>query len=484
MKLATVEFVGQSRQDVDNRGADPSRLLNLFREPSSDRTRHVLKSVLGTATFAETSGVFMRAMKEVSGTIYAVAGGSLYSVSSTGVVTTLGSVTDSTDTSISGNNGKVTIAAGGNYYVWDGSTLSTPAAGAFSDFGGVEFLGQYTVLTEQGGRRVQWSDAADPTTLGALNFATAESTDDNCVRPVAVSGNLWIFKEQSIEIWYPTGGTDVFAPLSGGTREIGLKAYRLVSKFPNGAFFVGSDGIVYVTNGSNIQPISTTAVESAIEAGGATQAFYYEDEGHKFCVLRFSNRPAWCYDISTGEWHERGEGVNHDAWPMVATVNAYGNWYAGSDLGSIYKLTRNNVDVSGPLMRRAISRTLFDSGRRFRVNLLELYANMGENSLQASVPVYVTDEDGLPIVDEYGYYIALGTTIAEIPLQAQLWIRVSRDHGNTWGPQKSRNFGTLGDYGNRAVWRNMGRFRFMNVEFSCSAQADLQFYSSSRVELS
>jgi hypothetical protein len=95
---------------------------------------------------------------------------------------------------VSGNNGDVLIVAGGKYYRWDGTTLDQPTVGAFSDFGSVDFVGGYTMLTELGGRLFQWSALANSDSLPGLNFASAEARDDAIIRGVAINRNYWIFK--------------------------------------------------------------------------------------------------------------------------------------------------------------------------------------------------------------------------------------------------------------------------------------------------
>ena len=454
-----VEFVGQSRKDGNRSSADPSRLLNLYREPvAGQQSSHILKSVLGTVAFADTGEVFTRAAREIEGGMFVISGGYLFSVDSAGSETQLGAVVDDTATTLSGNNGNVCVTANGRYWVWDidGATLSEPdlaSDAAFSDVGSAFFLGQRTFLTERDGRRVQWSSLADPTTFDALDFATTESRGDKNLRGLPINDRAWLFKEESIEVWALTGATDVVTPLQ--TLDIGLRGFNLLASYPNGAFFVGSDGVVYLAGGAGLQPISTTAVETSIENDSPARCFYHEDEGHKFCVIRFPHRPAWVYDISTGEWHERAYGAELGAWPVVETVKAYGNWYAASDLGNIDRLARVNADVSEPLLRRAVSRTLLNGGEYFTVPELELYADQGAGSIV---------DDGAQI-------------------DVRCWIRISRDRGNTWGLQKTRSLGKQGEYAKRTRWTSLGRARAMNFEFNMADPVDMPIQASAKVKV-
>ena len=73
-----IEFVGQSRQDSDNIGAAPARLLNLYRERVGDRM--VLKGYPGQVSFCDLNDILGRAIAEVGGSLFAVSGGALYEI--------------------------------------------------------------------------------------------------------------------------------------------------------------------------------------------------------------------------------------------------------------------------------------------------------------------------------------------------------------------------------------------------------------------
>lgn len=470
-----VEFIGQSREDADFRSGDTSSLVNCYREPMDGG--HVIKSVPGTAQLTDLGTVFMRAMEEVGGDIYAVSGGSLHLVEQFGNQTVLGSVTDGTAT-ISGNNGNIAVAAGGTYYVWDGTSITSPMGGAFSAAGAVEFVGQQTIITEQDGRRFQWSAVADAKTLNGLNFATAEGRDDNILRPVLINGNLWLMKEKSCEIWFQSGTG--FIRVAGGILDTGLKAFGLVAKFDGGAFFIGDDGIAYITNGAGLQPVSFPAVETDISQGAAENCFYYEDEGHKFCVIQFTDRASWVYDISTGEWHRRASGTAFAPWLAVAGVKAWGSWHVGTNTGQILRMGRFNTDYNAPLVRRMRSKT-FRTGRHTTLAAFEVYGRTGETIaggdityVLGGVDFILTGDDGLAL---------LHSTVTGVERTASVVLRISRDNGNTWTAGKWRNFGALGKYASRVRWTALGRAYQHTAELTISDPLDLPIKSLALLEV-
>lgn len=476
-------LVTNGGRDTDNIQSDPSRLVNFHWSRSG--AKPVLRRVLGTSSFASTDSVFMRDMHEVGGFIYSVVGGGLYCTDQNGTTTLLGNVADSADTEISSNNGDLAIAAGGNYYFYDTSAgaLSEPSGGAFDAVGSVEYLSQYTVLTERNGGRFAWTDVADASSLDATQFATAEANDDNLLRAVSIAGNLWLFGEESIEIWGLTGqsGAEAFQRVAGGVIDVGLKEYGLVAGLPNGAFFVGSDNIASVTSGAGRSRVSTSAIEGDIANSTPTRCFYYEDEGHKFCVIRFSDRPAWVYDLVSEEWHERAFGSGHQAWPAVSSVKLAGSWFLGTDRGNIQKFTRSNRDAEAPLVSTVTSQTLYNEGRRTRVSELEFFLTFGESYLGRDRIVLLDAGGGAALKADDGALLI--ERLDDAPRDAMMWIELSSD-GRTYGQAKQISLGDRGDYERRALYRGLGAYRRLNVKASISDPTEITLDAQVRLRLS
>jgi hypothetical protein len=400
----------------------------------------------------------MRAIQWVDGQVYVATDGSLSTLSEGGYIASVGTIADDVNTTISGNLGYVAVVAGGNYYTWNGTTLTEPPDGAFENYGSVDTLGQRMLLTEQNGRRFQWSDVADPDTLDGLNFATTEAGEDNNIRGVVLNGNYWIFKERSTEIWYQTGSSneaEAFARVSGGIVTTGLKGFNLLTKMRGGLFFVGNDNIAYVTSGEGLKVASTPPVARSISDNTPTHCFYYEHEGHKFCAIRFTDRPAWVYDFTTDEWHERSEGANHGPWAAVATTqDTQGKWIVVGDGGFVGQLSKTLggqiYDREGPLYRRAISRTLRSDSDPFKLSEVEFYADYGR---------------------------------ADTDAETQLMAQFSGNRGNTWQSQRSMHLGNRGDYEKRVVFHSLGQFRHVTARIDMTHKYEIPIWSDVRVKL-
>lgn len=449
--MPSFAFAGPAARDDDNAQANSARLLNCYREPivSGGKAAHSIKSVLGMSDFVTMPTLFVRDMATIGGVFYVMAGGNLYSVTEAGAATLLGATVSKTGAMIFGDGSNVCTVSDGRYFLWDGSTMSEPTKNAFTAIGSGAFLSNYVILTEQDGRRFMWSDLADASTLPALNFATAEGKDDKILRAIVFGNRLWLMKEESIEVWYVTGqaGADAFSRVIGAGADFGLEAASLVTRSSSAVFFVGSDGRVYQTAGGAPVPIPSPAVETALKQSSPTHCFTYMDEGHEFLCIRFSDRPAWCYDLATGEWHERANGDDNDKWAAEVSAKAFGEWFVGDVTGKVYKLERSNADADSALRRVATSGTLYEGGMPFTLAEVELSARVGKAATE-------------PLVT----------------------LQFSRDSGLTWGDEITRGLGAQGEYGKRIRVHALGQFRQATMRISWADANDISFNNLARVE--
>lgn len=453
--MAKVVFATQSSRIADAADYSSERLINVYGEagPQGAKGPLLLRSVPGRSVFANLANPIMQRMEFIDGKIYAVSGARLWSITKAGDVSNLATVADDEITTISGNGAYVTVCAGGNYYVWDGASITQPGGGRFTNEGTVDHLDHYTLITQRNGDEFEWSALNDPTTRSALNFATNESNNDKTLKVIVSKLYAYFMGEETTEIWYGTGesGADAFVRLSGGALDQGLLSANLVTKTETGLFLIGDDKVAYLNRGGQFVPVSTGTVNEAINSSTPTHCFYYEERGHRFCCIRFSDRPAWVYDMSTGLWHERSSGVDLGAWDVIDTVGAWNDWYCCTVEGVIYKMGRYNTEVTDVLMRRAVSSSIVMDGRQFSVSEVELLGNFGES---------------------------------DIGREARIVFRVSGDGGRTFGPEITRSLGDLGDRNIRVVLRALGRFRDFCIEYTITDVTDINMYSQVNVRLS
>lgn len=476
--MSKVEFVGQSSRDSTNPAANTGRLINFYREPvaAGGRTGYALRSAPGVAAFVDLERPLLRAMERVGDMAYVVCGGRLFTVTDAGVVTELATIPDDPNTTISANNGKVAIAAGGILHVWDGSVLSTPATGVLDTVTSVTYIGGYTVLTGSNAvsdRLIQWSALADAEDFPGLNFASAETTDEPIIRATKVNEMILVFKASSTEAWRVTGesGANAFELIVGSNSETGLKEFQALTHYPDGVAVVSSNGRVSAWDGSRLVPISTVAVNSAVEQSIPQRMFYYEARGHGFICVTFRDCPAWCYDTATTEWHERAEGVLVTPWSAKATVKLSGFWLVGYDNGKIGVFSPIPQEFGGFLKRRAYSQ-LYTGSAPFRVAMVELYGHVGHEAYPSEASLLVDDGSYLGEL-AYGF---LGDSGPEQGAP-KIGIRLSRD-GETFGTERIRDMGETGAYWHRITLRSLGWFRTFGAEISLTAPIDTPIYAT------
>jgi hypothetical protein len=452
--VAKYTFFTQAARDESNIAATSEELVNVYPEqaPGDARTRVSLRSVLGEVAFADLGQPLVRAAEAAAGSFWAVAAGNLYEVKADGSVLNRGAVGNSDATSISGNGANVCVVANGDYSVWDGASLTNPAAGAFSDFGSVTFSDFDTILTELNGRKWCWSDLADPTTLPALNFATAEARDGDILRGTVDRSQVFLMTEKCIEVWRSTGasGATRYTRLTVIDAGRGLKAYHLLARDAFGIFFVGNDNVAYVLSGSGITPVSTPAVQSDIESGDPVSCFYYEDRGHKFCVIRFSDRPSWVYDFTTQLWHRRQSGVERAPWGLQRMALAHGKWLGADGFGAVVEMRRTNTDRGLPLKRIMRGKPIYMAGKKFSVREFQPLCSVGNSNLGRD---------------------------------AEIMLRWSRDGGVTWEGPRTESIGGLGEYETTVEFYALGRGEQFVPEVSCADATDVVFYSDAVMEL-
>ncbi len=480
--MAKLVLADKSARDPQNLAPTSERLINLYAvpAPTGATSSVILRSVPGTRSHVTLPGPFLRAMTSVEGVLYMVVRGALFRIRG-GTMEYLAAVDDDPVTTMAGHRDKLTISAGGNYYLfYDG--ITQPGSGRIVSVGSVAFADQFTLMSERGGREIEWTEVGQPDTRNALNFATAEGADDKIVRIATVGAYVVVFKERTSELW-SLQGTD-FLRVPGGVYDTGLLGPNLVAQMPGSLFFVGHDRVPYMTQGGGAMPVSMPAVNQALQDSTPTHCFYYEDRGHRFCVLRFSDRPAWVYDAAMGLWHERSSGVEHGPWDIIASAFVYGEWYMGGESGGIYRLGRSPTDANGPMRRTVVSRPLYMDGRQFSVPMLEVVGRFGNYTLDETAPDWLLDANGFPILNSAGQpIITAGNEPSTRSRPSRMFIATSRDGGHSFGRYRIKDIGRAGDFDARCKMHGLGQFRHFTAEVNMTDPVDVPLLGEANIEV-
>lgn len=422
------------------------RLVNWFaeQEPRDAKSPVVLLPTPGLRLFATLPTGPVRGMHVYGAHLYCVSGAAIYKVSVDGSVSFIGDIADGGPVSMDDNGEQLGIVVPDTGQMWwvelSNDTLTQVTDEDFVSASSIAVVNGFAICPRVDTNIMAASDAADMSAWDGLAWASANAESDNVMRVLNIDGNLWVFKERTMEIWAGSTTADPVFPFerqSGGTISRGTAARFSVVSRGGVPFWLGDDRVVY--KGDSRQPtrISTHAIEQAIggyDVVGDARAFIYEQEGHVFYVLSFpSGGDTWVYDLITQTWHEReSEGVLYGGTWRVAQAIAYGGAIIGGNKvdGRLYVVSPTVYsDAGAEIIRDAAMAPILNEGKRVFFNQFDL-------DLQPGV--------GLP---------------AGQGSDPQVWLLWSDDGGHTWSNEYQRGIGRIGQYLKRVIWRGLGSSR-------------------------
>jgi hypothetical protein len=359
------------------------RIVNVVAE-SSDTNQfngidHVQRPGLvqfSTVGTGPIRGLFRQA-GTFAGDFLTVSGAQWFRVDSTGAETLLGAVTGTGRTTAAATISRAIVTSDGVAYSTNGTTVTTVVMPDGRLVGSVAQLNGYFILTELNSARFYWIEPGQ-TDPDGLSFATTESTPGANKKVERVGDELWFFKDEGVEVWYPTGDADLpFQRTPGRNYDKGCRSRDTVVRFDNSVAWVGNDGIVY--RGDN-QPVrfSDNSIEEQIRLSTteSLSAWSYSEDGHTMYVVSMT-QGTWAYDVSTQQWSEF-ESYNRPVWRAhIGEVGDSFNVAGDDELGLLYRLDSSVPNDNGEFMTRIVTGGVAVVGQPVRWNSLQLYAVTG-----------------------------------------------------------------------------------------------------------
>lgn len=424
--------------------ASAQRSVNLYllalETPS--KAQFILESVPGLTLFC-AMGAEIRGALRVGSRCFVVAGSTLYEVSSAGVKTARGTLLTSTGAvGLSYGLTQLVIVDGENGYTLTlgSNVFAQITSDAFYGSETVTYLDGFFAFVRPDTQQFYVTAIDDASTLDALDFASAEGTPDNLVACIADHRELWLLGETTTEVWYNSGGSFPFARNNGASIEVGCMAPHSLRQFDNGLIWLGrdknGDGMVYrAMSVQQASRVSNIGVEEALRQStdlSAAVAWVYQENGQTFyCLNAPGLSSTWCYEVSTGTWHERadidGDG-QFEAFRVSHHVFAHGKHLVGGADGNLYYLDRtaNTFNGDARVCERISPHTATPTLERVSFAQFTLDATTGEAPQGQS-----------PIVE----------------------LSWSNDGGATYGNPVQRSLGDVGERFSRIVWRRLGTAR-------------------------
>ncbi len=343
--------------------------------------------------------------------------------------------------------------------VYDGSVIWQRSS-SFMQIKDPAFLGS-NVITYQDGyfffakpntNQLYCSDVF-ATTFNGLNFVNLEGSTAPILNLVSMHRQLYVQTTETTEIYYDAGVSPgfPFSRINGGYLDQGLAAQFSLAQTANAIFWLGQDrsgnNIVYTTSTFLPQRISTFPVEEQLEEYETTAdaiGYTYTEGGHSFYVLNFPTaQKTWCYDISTGFWHERAYNQNGN---LVMQLGVYHQFGFGIHImgsyadGKIYEMSQDIFTDNGTVIIR----------KRIAPHLAKDMVRMFYSSLQLDIQQGV----GLDGIQQGDNPICM--------------LRFSDDGARTWSNIKDAGIGKIGEYKKRAIFWRLGYARDRVFEITIS----------------
>lgn len=306
----------------------------------------------------------------------------------------------------------------------------------------VTFMDGYLIFNKPSSQEIFISPSLAVTPFDPTMFGSAEASPDNIVGQIVDQEFLYLCGSQSLEVFYDSAATFPFTRVPGTVAEIGCMSAFSIQKIQSMIFWLGQDkdgrGIVYQMQGFQPQRISTYALEKVISTLGdlsTARAWTYQQSGHAFYCLNLPGaETTWCYDVTTGKWHERAffsEGTfqRHlaDCHVYAYLTNVVGDYSSGN----LYALDPEVfTDNGNPIVAERAAPHLSKDRNRIFHSSFELVMETG-----------------------------VGADGAGQGANPQAMLQWSNDGGHTWSNERWAPIGKIGAYKNRVKWNRLGQAR-------------------------
>jgi hypothetical protein len=409
------------------------RLVNMYLEanPQGAKGPVALYQTPGLKPWATVGDGPIRGMIRKGALLYVVSGGELYRVTTSGAATLIGSIAGTHNVRMTRNASQIMVATENEVYTYDGTNL---LQSSLSGINGVAYLDGYGILTTVGDEKLYITALDDFETISALDFSSADALPDTLVGCIVDHRELWLFGEESIEIWYNSGNASFpLQRVPSGFIERGCTASGSIAKHERSIFWLGDDLHVYMAQGYQPIAISTAPIEELIRARSdfnSAEGFAYNLAGRTFYALSFAGLTIE-YDTKTGLWHER-VSPGESRWRAQHYARfAHRHIVGDFEAGNLYELDLATYTDNGAAVDRIIDSPPIYAGEP-RVTMSEFY---------------VDAETGVGLdggVDGSDPYLSLSC---------------SDDGGRTWDTPRLVSLGAIGSFSTRPTWNKLGQFR-------------------------
>lgn len=462
--MSKIQILGEA-YTTRSGSEDFETCVNWFPEKAGDHAKYdlVLYPTPGLTEYADLTGNQVRNMIEFDGFAYVVVDFKFYRVDQSGVALLKGSlnpVEPVQQPQIVVNGLQVGIVDNGYMYSYD------IAADTFSEVTNpftvaaapsyITFQDGYGIYN-QPGTSTWWITAINDFTMtSSLDFASANTTNQDIVAIVSNRQQLYIFTSVGCEIWYNSGNNDFpFERKNTSYITQGTTAPASIVTIDNTVFYLtrsyqGEGYVVRITGDSQPVVVSSLAINyiiNQIDDISDAIGYSYQENGHLFYIITFpSGDKTFVYDLTTEGWHARSSTLENDPGAGFRQGRQRGNCYCflGSrhivgdfQSGKLYEMRDDTYTEDGAMIyRERTTSHLWNDLKRICLRSITIDCQMG-----------------------------VGTVAVPEP---KLNLYVSKDGGYTYGAAHIGTFGAPGAYNNRIKFNQLGTARDFVGKITCT----------------
>ncbi|MCK5616864.1 hypothetical protein KAR91_84160, partial [Candidatus Pacearchaeota archaeon] len=282
----------------------------------------------------------------------------------------------------------------------------------------------------------------------ALDFASAETDPDAIVAPIVKNNQLYIGGSITFEGFQnvPSGADFPFLRNGLFIDKGVFAAFSLVETDEGFAFIGGGKNespAIWEVVGNGRRKISTTAIDSILndftEAEISTAfALSYAINGAYFISFRLPTT-TFSYNTITKRWNEQKSQITNDRgvtevkpWRANSIIKAYGHLLIGDSKDGRLAILDTDVftEYGNPIIRVISTQPFFNNNKSLIVPTIELIFESGVGNKEVADPKI---------------RLAIST------------------NGKTFGDNRVRSMGKVGEYQRRGIWRRNGRAGRFNI---------------------
>lgn len=431
------------------------RRLNCFFDirQDGDRTNIIIRGTPGAKTpWVTLPDSPIRGWWALNSYLYVVAGSSVYAVDTSGTANLLGSIINSGQLVQMGDDSITMLIVDGAQAYSVLLPLGAPTLVADANFpNGAQSIAQldskmYAPFPNS--RRFAASGTLNATVWTPGIVGTKENASDNLVAVDVWNGALILWGSDNMEFWQDVGSSPLpVQRINGASQAWGLAALRSRVALANTMYFLGKNrqgGVqVFRLNGYTPQRVSNTDLEDLFATFGSYSdaiALTYTVSGHPMYQITFPGESrSFLFDTQTEMWYETQTGIANIArhFGNLGVTFNFKNYICDTSSGNIYELDDDTYTDNGTTIKRQIaSRHIRMDGNEFGVSelTLEMETGVGTATGQGADP--------------------------------QIMMQVSRDGGKTYGVERWKQIGAVGQYRRRVNYSQMGSARDFVFQFT------------------